>query len=246
MPADRVSATVTSIAVLESLRRQGTAGVTAVADDIGGSKANVHKHLATLEDAHFVRSQDGEYQLAHRFLEFELSAKRHEPVYRAGVDNLAKLADVTGSTTVLVVREGHEAVYLHTVVPVGQVGTTALEGKRAPLPDVPGGLAILSSYPPETRRSLIDATVEDPDRVADVLDRLDTAERESVVVTQSDDDSGPKEVIAPVTTDNGDPVGAVGLRNPTADNEGPRIETHLRKLVRNTAGTISNRIALTK
>ncbi|PSQ28293.1 hypothetical protein BRD06_04060 [Halobacteriales archaeon QS_9_67_15] len=246
MPADRVSATVTSIAVLESLRRQGTAGVTAVADDIGGSKANVHKHLATLEDAHFVRSQDGEYQLAHRFLEFELSAKRHEPVYRAGVDNLAKLADVTGSTTVLVVQEGQEAVYLHTVVPVGRVETSAFEGKRAPLPDAPGGLAILSSYPPGTRRSLVEATVDDPDRVTEVLGRLDTAQRESVIVTGSDDDSGLEEVIAPVTTDDGDPVGAVGLRNPTTDNEGPRIETHLRKLVRNTAGTISNRIALTE
>jgi len=246
MPADRVSATVTSIAVLESLRRQGTAGVTAVADDIGASKANVHKHLATLEDAHFVRSQDGEYQLAHRFLEFELSAKRHEPVYRAGVDNLAKLADVTGSTTVLVVQEGQEAVYLHTVVPVGRVETSAFEGKRAPLPDAPGGLAILSSYPPGTRRSLVEATVDDPDRVTEVLGRLDTAQRESVIVTGSDDDSGLEEVIAPVTTDDGDPVGAVGLRNPTTDNEGPRIETHLRKLVRNTAGTISNRIALTE
>jgi DNA-binding IclR family transcriptional regulator len=245
MPADRVSATATSIAILESLRRRGTAGVTAIADDIGGSKANVHKHLATLEDAHFVRSCDGEYQLAHRFLEFGLAAKRHKPVYRAGVDNLAKLADVTGSTTVLVVREGDEAVYLHTVVPVGQVGTTALEGKRAPLPDVPGGLAILSSYPPETRRSLVEETIDDPERVDGILDNLNTAERESVIVSESADGNGPEEVVAPVTADDDEPIGAVGLRNPTTGNEGPRIETDLRKLVRNTAGTISNRIALT-
>ncbi|WP_436922971.1 IclR family transcriptional regulator [Halosimplex amylolyticum] len=245
MPADRVSATVTSIEVLESLRQRGTAGVTEIANDIGGSKANVHKHLATLEDAHFVRSHDGEYQLAHRFLEFGLAAKRHEPVYRAGVDNLAKLADVTGATTVLVVREGREAVYLHTVVPVGQVGATALEGQRAPLPDVPAGLAILSSYPSGTRRSLVDATVDEPDRVEDILDRLDTAERESVIVTGSDESAGPEAVAAPVT-DDGEPVGAVGLREPTAGTEGPRVEADLRKLVRNTAGTISNRIALTE
>ncbi|QLH78297.1 MarR family transcriptional regulator [Halosimplex rubrum] len=246
MGTDRVSATATSVTILESLRRQGTAGVTAIAEDIDGSKANVHKHLATLEDAGFVRSADGQYELGHRFLGFAVASKRQEPAYIEGVSNLAKLADVTGATATLVVREGLEAVYLHTVVPVGRVDTDSLEGRRGPLTSVPGGLAILSCYPPERRRALVEETVDDTDRVEPLLDRLRTAAQESAVVEPAESHDGPDEIVAPIAGPDGDPAGAVGVERPTTSDESDRVEADLRKLVRNTAGAISNRLSLTR
>ncbi|WP_167837459.1 IclR family transcriptional regulator [Halosimplex halophilum] len=246
MDTDRVSATATSLEILESLRRQGSAGVTAIAEDIGGSKANVHKHLATLEDARFVRSTDGQYELGHRFLGFAVAGKQREPVYIEGLNNLAKLADVTGATAILVVREGLEAVYLHTVTPVGRVGTDPLEGRRGPLTEIPGGLAILSCYSPEQRRSLVEEAVGETDRVEPILDRLRTAAQESVLVERAEPAGRPEEIVAPVTGPDGDPAGAVGLEQPTTSDESERVEADLRKLVRNTAGTISNRLSLTQ
>lgn len=246
MASDRVSATATSVAIIEVLGRLGEAGVTEIATAVDGSKANVHKHLATLEDAHFVRSENGQYQLAHRFLEFAMAAKQREAVFREGVDNLAKLSDVTGSTTLLVVREGLEGVYLHTVTARGRHEPVGLEGQRAPLADLPGGLAILSCYPPEERRALVEAIVDDDERVAALLDRLQTAAQQSVVVSESEDQTGPEQIVAPVTTDDGAPAGAIGLYRPTNGNESARVETDLRKLVRNTASTISNRLSLTQ
>lgn len=246
MGTDRVSATATSVEILESLRRQGRAGVTAIAEDIDGSKANVHKHLATLEDARFVRSSGGQYELGHRFLGFAVASKRQEPAYTEGLSNLAKLADVTGATTTLVVREGLEAVYLHTVAPVGRVGTESLEGRREPLTSAPGGLAILSCFPPERRRSLVEQSVDDADRIEPLLDRLRTAAQESVVVERTGADDRPEEIVAPIAGPDGDPAGAVSLERPTTSDESDRVETDLRKLVRNTAGTISNRLSLTR
>jgi len=246
MAPDRVSATATSIEILEALRRVGPAGVTDIATAVGGSKANVHKHLATLEAAHFVRSTNGKYQLAHRFLEFAMAAKEREPVYREGVDNLSKLADVTGTTTLLVVQEGLEGVYLHTVPAGGRNDPVGLEGTRAPLPELPGGLAILSCYGPEKRRALVEAALEEDARVDAVLDRLGTIQQESVVVSDSRHASGPEEILAPVITDDGAPAGALGLYRPVTGTDSVRVETDLRKLVRNTANTVSNRLSLTQ
>lgn len=246
MGSDRVSATATSVAILEVLGRFGEAGVTEVATAVDGSKANVHKHLVTLEDAHFVRSEGGQYQLAHRFLEFAMAAKQREAVFREGVDNLAKLSDVTGTTAVLVVREGLEGVYLHTVTARGQSEPVGLEGQRAPLTDLPGGLAILSCYPPERRRALVESIVEEQERATVLVDRLQTAAQQSVVASESEGEAGPEQVVAPVTTSESAPAGAVGLYRPTTGNESARVETDLRKLVRNTASTISNRLSLTQ
>lgn len=246
MASDRVSATATSIEILEALRRVGPAGVTEIATAVDGSKANVHKHLATLEAAHFVRSTNGEYQLAHRSLEFAMAAKERESVYREGVDNLSKLADVTGTTTLLVVREGLEGVYLHTIPGGGRNDPVGLEGTRAPLPEMPGGLAILSCYDPEKRRSLVEATVDDGERAEAILERLGTIEQQSVVVSNSAHASGPEEILAPILTDDGAPAGALGLYRPVTGTDSARVETDLRKLVRNTANTVSNRLSLTQ
>ena len=241
MTANRVTATATSVEILEALAQRGTAGVTEIATHVGGSKANVHKHLTTLEDAHFVQKRDGTYRLGHRFLEFANAAKRREPIYRDGINHLAKLADVTGATAVLVVREGDEGVYLHTIPPVRQRGADGLDGKRSLLHELPGGLAILSCSSRQERRSFLTRVLDSDEQVQRILDRLTTIERQSVVVSESEDSTGPEEIAAPVTA--GDtPQGAIGIRKPTTGNESDRIETDLKKLVRNTAHTISNRL----
>jgi len=52
--------------ILEAIHTLEGAGVTEIAEATGGSKANVHKHLRTLQAAGFVREQDGEYHERHR------------------------------------------------------------------------------------------------------------------------------------------------------------------------------------
>jgi DNA-binding IclR family transcriptional regulator len=246
MTARRVSATETSITILEAVRGREGAGVTEIAEATGGSKANVHKHLRTLQAAGFVREQDGEYHLGHRFLSFAMVAKRRESVYREGVTNIEKLADFTGATTTLVVREGLEAVYLHTVTPGGETRAEPLEGKRALLPDVAGGLAMLSAYSPEELRQLLEQTVDSPARIESIHESLIDRDEGAAVTHPLDGSEGPEEITAPIVTDEGPPAGAIGLRHPTTSDEAGRVETDLRKLVRNTAQTVSKRIAMTE
>lgn len=241
MATNRVTATATSVEILEALAHLGNAGVTEIATAIDGSKSNVHKHIKTLEDANFVKKRDGTYRIGNRFLEFANAAKQREPIYHEAINNLAKLADVTGATAILVVREGNEGVYLHTISPAKQVDAELLDGERAPLHELPGGLAILSCYSPDERRSFLEQTTDTGQDIAPILERLVEIEQQSVVVSKSEDGTGLEEIVAPITK-NGTPQGAIGIQQPMAENERNRIETDLQKLIRNTAYTISNRL----
>lgn len=244
MAPNRVNATETSVEILAALADLGSAGVTELANEVDGSKANVHKHLTTLEAVGLVRGTDGVYALGYRFLDFANAVKRAEPVYREGRPHLAKLADVSGATATFVVRDGLEGVYLHTVAPTGAAADAPADGERAPLHELAGGLAILSCFPDARQRAMLSDLV-DADRVDALQDRLETIGQRGTAV-RDDGDSGPQEVVAPVTTADGDPVAAVGLWQPTTGDESPRVETDLRKLVRNTAVTVSNRLSLTR
>jgi IclR family acetate operon transcriptional repressor len=244
MTQDRVSATETSVEILEALADLETAGVTELAQVVDGSKANVHKHLATLDDAGLVRKRGDHYSLGHRFLSFASTAKRTEPVYREGHTHLAKLADVAEATATLVVREGTDAVYLHSVSPTPDTATAPPDGTRIPLHESGGGLAILSCYDTDERRAILGETLESVDRIDDVLSRLDTARQRGTIVDR-DEAAGVSEIVAPVTTADGRPAGAVGLRYATAAGT-DRREADRRKLVRNTATTVSKRLGLTR
>lgn len=247
MTSDRVSATGTSVEILEALAERGSAGVTELATAVDGSKANVHKHLKTLEDDYFVTEHGGTYRLAHRFLEFGAVAKRHEPVYREGATSVSKLSDLTGATTSLVTREGHQAVYLHTVSPTGEELSGPSTGRRRALHETAPGLAILSCLPVADRRAALEAILDDDERIERLLDRLEGIDqRGTAIYHDGDDDDGPQEIAAPITTDHGHPVGALGLWQPTSNGGDNRVENDLRNLVRNTAGTVSKRLALTR
>jgi DNA-binding IclR family transcriptional regulator len=245
MPPNRVSATETSLELLRALTRLDHAGVTDLANEVDGSKANVHKHLQTLESNGLVRRTDNGYVVGYRFLEFATAAKRVEPAFREGHNHLSKLADVSEATATLVVRDGTGGIYLHTVSSAASATGRPTEGDRAPLHELAGGLAILSCYPAERRRAVLSELVDTDDRVLTIQDRLETVRHRGTIV-ERDAETDSREVAAPVTADDGTPLAAVGLWEPDATDEAGRIETDLRSLVRTTATTVSNRLSLTR
>ncbi|PSQ00136.1 hypothetical protein BRC92_13145 [Halobacteriales archaeon QS_4_69_31] len=251
MAADRVSAVETSVEVIETLARLEKAGVTEIANEVGGSKANVHKHLKTLQAARLVRQSEAGYTLGHRFLHFATTAQQTEPIYRESQQYLTNLADVTGTTATLVVREGLDGVYLQVVSPTDNRTEAPEEGTRAPLHELTGGLAILSCYDTDRRTELLSELVDSETRARTLQDRLETIRQHRTAISDRDgagneDGDTPREVVAPVTAGDGYPAGAVGLWTPASGDEDARVETDLRKLVRNTATTISNRLTLTR
>jgi len=245
MARNRVSATETSMEILDALARLGGAGVTEVATEVEGSKANVHKHLKTLEAAGLVRQSEAGYTLGLRFLEFATAARETESVYVEGKPHIAKLAEVAGAPATLVVQDGPDCVYIHTVAPADRAADPPSVGRRVPLYEAVGGLAILSCYPPDRREQVLSELVDSTDHGDAIEDRLDRISRRGTAV-RDDGDGVPQEVVAPVTTGDGRPAGAVGLWQPTTDDDGRRVETDLRKLVRNTATVVSNRLTITR
>ncbi len=234
-----VGATETSIAVLETLCRLGTAGVTEIAREIDASKASVHEHLTTLRDARFVRQVDGEYRPSHRPVALAAAAKRTWPVYTEGRIHVAELAERTGAAATLTVPEAGYDVCLHADVAAGGPEGAPTEGRRVPLSRTAAGLAILSRYSPDRRRT---ALSDHPATATDPADRLDRIAQRGTAARDAGD--GLREIAAPVAADGDDPVGAIALWRSTEGDGGTRVEADLRKLVRSTAANVSNRLTL--
>ncbi|SFR97085.1 DNA-binding transcriptional regulator, IclR family [Halomicrobium zhouii] len=244
MPSNRVMATETAVEILESLANLESAGVTELADAVDGSKGNVHKHLKTLEAANFVCERNGRYELGLRFLEFATAAKWNERIYRVSRHPVAQLANNTGTTATLVVPEGFDGVYLHTASQSGKAAKKPVEGRRAPLDELTTGLAILSQYSPDRQEEAMSALSLADAEAMDLRDQLDRIQQRGIVVQS--DDSEMAAMAAPITVEDGRPVGAIGLWQRESDGGNKRVESDFEKLVRNAAGTVSNRLSLSE
>ncbi|WP_226023899.1 IclR family transcriptional regulator [Halomicrobium salinisoli] len=242
MPSNRVMAIETSVEILESLGDLETAGVTELADAVDGSKGNIYKHLKTLEAADFVRERNGRYELGHRFLEFATEAKWNRRIYRVSRHPIAQLANNTGTTATLVVPEGVDGVYLHTASQSEKGVMKPIEGRRAPLDELTTGLAILSQYGPERRREVLLDLRSTEEAATEFEARLDRIQQRGIAVQS--EDSEVAAMAAPITVDDGRPVGAIGLWQRESDDGNKRVESDFEKLVRNAAATVSNRLSL--
>lgn len=244
MTSDRVSATETATEILEALAEQELAGVTELAQIVDGSKANVYKHLKTLEDADFVRKHKGKYKLGHRFLEFATAAKLSDRIYRVGRYPVTQLGNNTRTTAALVTPESYKGVFIHVTSQQNNRDIEPVEGQHAPLHELTTGLTILSQYNESERQTVFSDLSITSKQEAEVRSQLQSIEQRGIAIQT--DNNKIAAVAAPITVDTGDPVGAIGLWKRESANEDERVDSNFEKLVRNTAATVSNRLSFSR
>lgn len=110
-----------TLAIIEALWKLDGAGVTELATHLDISKSTVHVHLSTLAQSGFVVSNEGQYELGLRFLNFGEYVKRSQPLYEVAKPAVEELAAETeervfcmveqhGLATLLCVGEGSRSV----------------------------------------------------------------------------------------------------------------------------------------
>ncbi|WP_129114712.1 IclR family transcriptional regulator [Halegenticoccus tardaugens] len=239
-----VRTTTTSVRIVEALQDLDGAGVTELATHLDISKSAVYKHLATLHRLGYVRRRGDTYLVGLKFLHLGLYARDRLPVFTVGSDAVERLADATGHTTSLMVKNAGYGVYVRRLP--GHDEDPIREGDQVPLHATAAGKAIL-------------AFLDEADREA-VLDRIGLSARTEKTITsrarlekelrsirdqrlsfdREEYAEGYQCVASPVVGSDGYAVGAVSVSGPMNRMTGKTLEEDVTGLVVSTAKSIEN------
>jgi IclR family transcriptional regulator, acetate operon repressor len=204
-----------------STARNGSLGVTEIANDLGLAKAAVHRVLSSLRAKGFV-----ELDLADRRYRLGPSAGSVGLAYLDGLDvrtlagpALHALMQLTNETATLSTRSGHVRSYIDQVLPAREVKMTVPLGRPFPLHSGSSSKAFLAYlsddeidlYLEQPLASLSPATVVDPKKIrADVR----AIRKRGFAVSFGERQEGAASVAAPVLDRHRRPIAVVSVCGP--------------------------------
>mgnify|MGYP001180855211 CR=1 FL=1 len=212
-------------------------GVSAIARQLGLSKAVVHRILQTLVDRRLLVADPSTrgYQLGPATAALGARALRESRLRDAAMPVLRTLQQVTGETTTVSALVPGGRVYLDQVESDREVKMTVEVGRRFPLYVGSSSTCILAFLPRDQQeavltgplQSLTPRTVTDRDALES---RLEEIRRVGYAHSDGERQVGAGAVAAPVFGFDGSPVGAISVCGPLArfDQESrDRIVPHL-------------------
>lgn len=199
-----------------------TLGVTEIADELGVSKAAVHRILSTFRNRGFIELDEAvhRYRLGPEILVLGLSYLDRLDLRTVARPLMADLVARTKETVTLSVRIGWTRVYVDQVLPERDIKMMVQLGKPFPLHAGASSKALLAFMPEaEAERYLrehhLDAltarTVTDPKRLA--LD-LESIREKGYAVSFGERDTGAASVAAPVFDHDGVVQGVISVSGP--------------------------------
>ncbi|WP_096391625.1 IclR family transcriptional regulator [Halopenitus persicus] len=235
----------TTLEILEVVVESGDAGVTEIADRLDRNKATVHHHLSTLAEHGYLVNEDGRYRPSMRFFEIGQSVVQRRDVYATGIDPLRSLAEETGEVANLMIEEEGLGVYVAIETGADAVRLDTTVGTTQHLHTCALGKAILAHTPEERRERIYrrrGLPAETPNTVTD-RDRLEAELGEirdrGIAFDEEERATHIRCIAAPITTDDGDVLGAVSVSGPISRMTDDRIRDRLADRVENTATIIS-------
>lgn len=223
-----IQATETSLEVIEELRRQDGASLTALADGLDLAKSTVHGHLKTLEKHGYVVRVDGEYHVALKFLHFGEYARNRDPRYELAKETVHELSDTTKEEVDFTVPEHGRLISLYHSF--GDSSESGLQvGSYFYLHNTAAGKAIMAEWSTEKVRAVVEKwglpadtelTITDVDELLAELRR--TRER-GYGVNDQEIMEGFQSLGAVVRTPDDEILGGLSIGGPTYRME-PRSE----------------------
>jgi len=239
-----ITATRTSLRIVEALKRLDGAGTTAVANDLGIAKSTVHNHLQTLEDEGYITNEGSAYHVGLRFLELGEYKRNRMDIYEKARPEVASLAEKTGEMANAAVEEHGEGVYITRAEGSEAVSVDTYAGKRVNLHCTALGKTILAmlpegrvdeiidthGLPPRTENTITDRA-ELKAELADIRERGHAYDREERL-------PGLRCVAAPVTSEDGDPVAALSVSGPTSRIKGDLFHEEIPEMLQSAVNVV--------
>jgi IclR family transcriptional regulator, acetate operon repressor len=202
--------------------RQATLGVTEIADELGLSKAVVHRTLSAFRSREFLEIEQGthRYRLGPEIVLLGLRYLDQVDVRSLGRETLTDLVAATNETATLSVRVGWTRVYLDQVTPNRDVKMIVQLGEPFSLHAGASSKALLAFLPADDQEEYLTSgslspvtpyTITDPDQLRKELEHIRAA---GFASSFSERDPSAGSVAAPVFGHEGTPVGVISVSGP--------------------------------
>ncbi|WP_162524311.1 IclR family transcriptional regulator [Halobellus captivus] len=203
--------------IIEQMERDGTVGVSELADRVGRSKSTVHAHLVSLAHRGYVVNDGGQYRLGLRFLDIGVRVRERIDLYHVAAPKLEEMAIQSKGNTRCLVEENGLGTFIAGATGKHSVSTDARVGTQMPLHCISGGKAILAHLPKRNVRSIIDRyglekrtdnTITDIERLFETLEQIRS---DGFALNLGESADGIHAVGAPVLNERGGVIGAISV-----------------------------------
>lgn len=197
----------------------------------GMPKTSVYRMLATLEEMGFLeKGSDAKYRLGLLFLKFGHLVSSRLDIRKVAYPFMNTLHQDTEEAINLIIREGHEAIYIEKIDTYQKVRLYTAIGRRSPLYAGACPRAILSFLPDEEINAYLDAvelkpiangTVTSIDKLYEMIQQ---ARAEGCTVSHSELENHTSAVAAPIYNNVGEVVAGLSIAGIEANYVGEKME----------------------
>jgi DNA-binding IclR family transcriptional regulator len=237
-----------AVAILEILARDGEAGVTEVARELGVHKSTASRLLAALCRRELV-AQDaarGKFRLGIGIVRLAGAARRTLDLVQESRPVCRALAQQVGETVNLAILSGREVLYLDQTAGPAALSPHNWAGKRVPLHATSDGKVLLAYLPEaELASSLVpplarftERTITAPDEFSQVLAEV---RRRGFATAVDELEAGLTAIAAPVRNAEGDVAASISASGPSFRIPAGRVPA-IAESVRHGAAEISRRL----
>ncbi|EHK87020.1 IclR family transcriptional regulator [Saccharomonospora azurea] len=151
-----------AISVLELLAREGEAGITEIATELGVHKSTASRLVGALEARNLVEQLGprGKYAIGFGIVRLAGSAMGRLDLARLGHDACSALADTLGETVNIAVSDDGVAINVSQAFGAASVTARNWTGRRTPLHATSSGKVLLAYLPESVRESLLGRPLE--------------------------------------------------------------------------------------
>lgn len=211
-----------ALAVLEILARDGHAGVSEIAEEMGIHKSTVSRLLGSLVTRGMVHqnSERGKYQLGFGILRLASSIPGRLSLVREARPVLEGLADAFKETVNLAVLRSNYAVNVDQAMGPSSLATYDWVGSLTPLHATSSGKILLAALPVDERDRILKETglpARTPRTITSrekLENELLKASHDGYAVTLEEFELGLKSIAVPVYNHVGTVIGAISISGP--------------------------------
>lgn len=243
----RIKSIGTASDILRTVQRVDEPTFTDVVDAVDQSKGTVHTYLATLEAEGFVTRAEDVYRLGFRLVPMAETVRNETDLYRAGRDEVEKLARRTGEYVHMTVADRGKEVTLHERRGENAVARDYHRRMR----EVPQhlhytatGKAMLAHFEQSRRERIVaeqglpaqtDQTITDPDELTASLAEI---RERGYAINDEEEVRGMRSVGAAIRGLDGRVAGAISVTAPKSRLSGDRFRTDIPELVKQAANIV--------
>jgi IclR family acetate operon transcriptional repressor len=195
--------------------------LTRIAEQLGMPKSTIHRYLATLEAARFVRRDEvtGAYHLGYRLIEMAALVLEGADLERWAQPHLDRLAAVCGETVDLAALDGAQVVYLQVIESPQRVKIAAAVGQRLPAFCTASGKAFLAYLPDDEvseilMRGMSRYTENTRVSPAELHEDLRLTRERGFAMSEQEYERDINAVAAPILDPSGCPVAVIAVAGP--------------------------------